>query len=69
MRQDATASAERPDLSALRKTVLALHDKYDAAIKHIEDRPRMNPPRLLPAAPSSAAPAADGAERSGRGEL
>ena len=40
------AAEVSPKLTQLRKLFLSLHDKYDAAIKFIEQRPKMQPPRL-----------------------
>ena len=44
------ASGESPNPAKARALYLALHDKYEEAIKLVGHRQKMNPPRLLPAA-------------------
>jgi hypothetical protein len=51
---DDVGTAKKPKLMKIRKLVLALHDKYDSLIRHIETRAGRNPP--APGLPQPRAP-------------
>jgi hypothetical protein len=51
-----TGTAKKPKLMKIRKLVLALHDKYDSLIRHIEARAGRNPPAPALAGPRTPEP-------------